>query len=64
MSRSNPRQSPSEDPIVSELTRRAIELWGAPRARSIDRTIAQAAKNVRRLADDLPDAAEEPAFYF
>ena len=63
MSRSTPRSSPSEDQIVSALTRRAVELWGAQRARSIQRTIAQAAGNVRRLADDLPDAAEEPAFY-
>lgn len=60
MSRSN--LSPSEDRIISDLTRRAIELWGAERARSIERTIAQAAANIRRLADDMPDSGDQPAF--
>lgn len=64
MSRSTSRQSTSEDRVVSDLTRRAVELWGAQRARSIEQTIEQAAKNVRRLADDLPEFGDEPAFYF
>ena len=64
MSRSAPRSSDSEDRIVTDLTRRATELWGEKRARSIEQTIAQVARNVRRLADDLPDTEEEPAFYF
>lgn len=64
MSRPTPRLSPSQDRTVSDLTRRAIELWGAQRATSIEQIIAQAARNIRRLADNLPDDAEEPAFYF
>jgi hypothetical protein len=46
------------------LTRRAIELWGDQRARAIEGTIVEAANNVRRLADDLPESGDEPAFYF
>ncbi len=63
MSRSTPRKSPSHDRVVDDLTRRAVELWGAQRATSIEATITQAASNIRRLADYPPDPDEEPAFY-
>ena len=54
----------SKDEIVRSLKERAAQLWGRDRAEAIAPTIAETAQNVWQLSQDLPDAHEEPGFYF
>ena len=62
MSKAQPITSREE--IARSLKERAAQLWGIERADAIGSIIEEVAQNVWQLSQDLPDAHEEPGFYF
>ena len=57
----NPAQSQQE--IAQELFAKATELYGAERAEAIRATLEEAAEHLWVISHNLPDKAEEPAFF-
>ena len=49
--------------IVASLERRAVELWGARRAKALASVIEETARRVRRVSLSELDSQEEPEFY-
>ena len=57
-------QTTNEQEVVESLTRRAVELWGSERAKQMETNLRLTARQISKLASDLPPPNEEPGFYF
>lgn len=64
MTQESSREREPVEAIKASLLRRASELWGDARASQMGSAIDDTARSIHRLAHALPDAEEEPGFYF
>lgn len=64
MSMSEDMPMASREEIAKSLEGRAAQLWGQQRADELTQTIEETAEHILRLSQNLPDAEEEPGFYF
>ena len=64
MSMSESQPMASEEELALSMKKRAVELWGAERASEIDLTIDGMAERIYLISQNLPQAEDEPAFYF
>ncbi len=54
----------SKDELSRELAKKAGALWGEKRAQEISAGLDQVAGFLERVAQNLPDKEEEPAFFW
>ncbi len=64
MSMSESQPMASKDELALSMKKRAVELWGAERASEIDLSIDGMAERIYLISQNLPQAEEEPGFYF
>ena len=64
MSMSESQPMASKEELALSMKKRAIELWGAERASEIGLNIEGMAERIYQISQDLPQAEEEPGFYF
>ena len=53
----------SQDHILQELVEKAIQLWGPQRVEALRPVLEVTAQNLWRVANNLPSAEQQPAFF-